>query len=94
MKMFLTRLGNNSKAIITGDITQIDLPYLRKSGLVDALEILENIKGISIFRFTHKDVVRHPLVQKIIQAYEKRDASNTQRRENSDSPRREVFRRR
>ena len=72
MKMFLTRLGNNSKAIITGDITQIDLPYLRKSGLVDALEILDGIKGISIFRFTHKDVVRHPLVQKIILAYEKR----------------------
>ena len=73
MKMFLTRLGNNSKAIITGDITQIDLPYLRKSGLVDALELLDGIKGISIFRFTRKDVVRHPLVQRIIQAYEKRD---------------------
>ena len=93
MKMFLTRLGNNSKAIITGDITQIDLPYLRKSGLVDALEILENIKGISIFHFTHKDVVRHPLVQKIIQAYEKRDVKN-QRSDSSRNPRREVFKRR
>ena len=94
MKMFLTRLGNNSKAIITGDITQVDLPYLRKSGLVDALEILENIKGISIFRFTHKDVVRHPLVQKIIQAYEKRDASKPPRSDNPEAPRREVFRKR
>ncbi len=91
MKMFLTRLGNNSKAIITGDITQIDLPNLRKSGLVDALEILEDIKGISIFRFTHKDVVRHPLVQKIIQAYEKRD---NQRPKNTVDVKRESFRRR
>ncbi len=91
MKMFLTRLGNNSKAIITGDITQIDLPNLRKSGLVDALEILEDIKGISIFRFTHKDVVRHPLVQKIIQAYEKRD---NQRTKNVTEIKRETFRRR
>ncbi len=72
MKMFLTRLGNNSKAIVTGDITQIDLPNIKKSGLVDALEILGDIPGIEIFRFSHKDVVRHPLVQKIILAYEKR----------------------
>jgi len=92
MKMFLTRLGNNSKAIITGDITQIDLPNLRKSGLVDALEILEDIKGISIFRFTHKDVVRHPLVQKIIQAYEKRD--NQRPKNDSAFKRTETFRRR
>ncbi len=91
MKMFLTRLGNNSKAIITGDITQIDLPNLRKSGLVDALEILEDIKGISIFRFTHKDVVRHPLVQKIIQAYEKRD--NQRPKDNSGIRKVESFRR-
>ena len=71
MKMFLTRLGNNAKAIVTGDITQIDLPMITKSGLVEAVEILEGIEGISIFKFTHKDVVRHPLVQKIILAYEK-----------------------
>ena len=70
MKMFLTRLGNNSKAIVTGDVTQIDLPYIKKSGLIEAIEILDDIDGISIFRFTHKDVVRHPLVQKIILAYE------------------------
>ncbi|MBR0230908.1 MAG: PhoH family protein [Clostridia bacterium] len=88
MKMFLTRLGNNSKAIITGDITQIDLPFIRKSGLVDALELLQDINGIATFRFTRKDVVRHPLVQRIIQAYEKR--------ENAAPPaeKREFFRRR
>lgn len=75
MKMFLTRLGNNSKAIVTGDITQIDLPFIKKSGLIEAIGILDNIDGISIFRFTHKDVVRHPLVQKIILAYEKKSNS-------------------
>ncbi len=89
MKMFLTRLGNNSKAIITGDITQIDLPFIRKSGLIDALELLDGIKGIAIFRFTRKDVVRHPLVQQIIQAYEKRDNSRP-----TQSDRRETFKRR
>lgn len=71
MKMFLTRLGFNSKAVITGDITQIDLPDGRKSGLVDASRVLRNIAGISINYFTEKDVVRHQLVQKIIKAYEK-----------------------
>jgi len=74
MKMFLTRLGNNSKAIVTGDITQIDLPF-KRSGLIEAIEILGDISGIDIFRFTHKDVVRHPLVQKIILAYEKKQSS-------------------
>ena len=69
MKMFLTRLGNNSKAIVTGDVTQIDLPFMKKSGLVEAIEILNGIDGIAIYRFSHKDVVRHPLVQKIILAY-------------------------
>ncbi|MBR4799587.1 MAG: PhoH family protein [Clostridia bacterium] len=88
MKMFLTRLGNNSKAIITGDITQIDLPFIRKSGLVDALELLQDINGIAEFRFTRKDIVRHPLVQKIIQAYEKRENAAP------PAPAREVFRRR
>lgn len=72
MKMFLTRLGNNSKAIVTGDVTQIDLPYIKKSGLIEAIEILNDIDGIAVFRFSHKDVVRHPLVQKIILAYEKK----------------------
>ena len=81
MKMFLTRLGNNSKAIITGDVTQIDLPYIKKSGLVEAIEILNDINGISIFKFSHKDVVRHPLVQKIILAYEKHGQKPQPRRE-------------
>lgn len=71
MKMFLTRLGFNSKAIITGDVTQIDLPDSRKSGLVEATKILKNIDDIAIIRFTEKDVVRHRLVQQIIKAYEK-----------------------
>lgn len=70
MKMFLTRLGYGSKAIITGDITQVDLPRGKKSGLIDALKILEGIKGIKISRFSKVDVVRHPLVQRVIAAYE------------------------
>jgi phosphate starvation-inducible PhoH-like protein len=71
MKMFLTRLGFNSKAIITGDITQIDLNLNKRSGLVDAIGVLKNIDDIGICMLTHKDVVRHQLVQKIINAYEK-----------------------
>ncbi|MBQ8399805.1 MAG: PhoH family protein [Clostridia bacterium] len=70
MKMFLTRLGNNSKAVITGDITQTDLPRGQKSGLVEAVKVLEGIEDIAIHRFTDKDVVRHKLVQQIILAYE------------------------
>ncbi|MBQ1848234.1 MAG: PhoH family protein [Clostridia bacterium] len=71
MKMFLTRLGFNSKAIVTGDITQTDLPSGKKSGLVEAVKILDGIDDIAVHRFTEKDVVRHRLVQKIILAYEK-----------------------
>jgi len=71
--MFLTRLGFNSKMVITGDITQIDLPDSRKSGLIDALRILKNIDDICITRFSEKDVVRHKLVQDIIRAYERSD---------------------
>ena len=70
-KMFLTRLGFNSKMVITGDITQIDLPDSRKSGLIDAMHILKGINDIAITKFTEKDVVRHKLVQDIIRAYEK-----------------------
>ena len=70
MKMFLTRLGNNSKAVITGDITQTDLPRGQKSGLVEAVKVLEGIEDIAIHRFTDRDVVRHRLVQQIILAYE------------------------
>ena len=71
MKMFLTRLGFNSKMVITGDITQIDLPDGKRSGLKDVLKILKGISGISQIRFSEKDVVRHQLVQEIIKAYEK-----------------------
>ena len=70
MFMFLTRLGFHSKAVITGDPTQIDLPPSKQSGLIEAIEILKKTDGIAINRFTQKDVVRHPLVQKIISAYE------------------------
>lgn len=76
MKMFLTRFGFGSKAVVTGDITQIDLPDGKRSGLVDAIKILKNIEGIRTHRFTDKDVVRHALVQKIIQAYEKNSQMN------------------
>ena len=71
MKMFLTRIGWGSKAVVTGDITQIDLPEGKKCGLKEAVRILDNIEGIGISYLTSKDVVRHPLVQKIINAYEK-----------------------
>jgi phosphate starvation-inducible PhoH-like protein len=70
MKMFLTRMGNNSKAVITGDITQIDLPNPRKSGLLDAINILGGVEGVSFCHFEEGDVVRHPLVQRIVRAYE------------------------
>jgi len=79
MKMFLTRLGNNSKAVITGDITQIDLPEGKTSGLTDAIKILDNIPDIGISHLSSKDVVRHPLVQKIINAYDKTTARTAYR---------------
>jgi len=70
MKMFLTRLGNNSKAVITGDITQIDLPNPRRSGLLDAINVLNGVEGIVFCHFEDADVVRHPLVQRVVRAYE------------------------
>lgn len=73
MKMFLTRLGFNSKMVVTGDITQIDLPEGKRSGLKQAMRILKNIEGIGIVKFSEKDVVRHRLVQDIIKAYEKNE---------------------
>lgn len=74
MKMFLTRLGISSKAVITGDITQIDLPNGVRSGLVESMEILRDIEGLKFVRFTDKDVIRHRLVQDIIKAYERADS--------------------
>ncbi len=73
MKMFLTRIGYGSTAVVTGDLTQVDLPKHQKSGLKDALEVLHGVDGISFTFFTSRDVVRHPLVAKIVQAYDARD---------------------
>ena len=81
MKMFLTRLGNNSKAIITGDLTQTDLPSGQKSGLSAAVRIISGIEGITVHYFTDKDVVRHHLVQKIILAYDKYEKETRARAE-------------
>ena len=68
--MFVTRLGFNSKAVITGDVTQIDLPNARRSGLLEAVDILKNVQGLSFVYFDESDVVRHHLVQRIIRAYD------------------------
>jgi phosphate starvation-inducible PhoH-like protein len=76
MKMFLTRMGMGSRMVITGDITQIDLPAGKKSGLIEALEVLRGVEDIAICTLTHRDVVRHELVQAIVKAYER----NTKRR--------------
>ncbi len=80
MKMFLTRLGFNSKAVITGDVTQIDLPAGRRSGLVEALEVVGRIPGIAFIHFNERDVVRHNLVQQIIKAYDEFGMSDTRRK--------------
>ncbi len=77
MKMFLTRLGFNSKAVITGDVTQIDLPSERRSGLVEAIEVVGRVEGIGQIYFTERDVVRHNLVQRIIRAYEEFEAKQS-----------------
>jgi len=81
IKMFLTRLGLNAKMIITGDMTQIDLPYQQKSGLIDALEVLKNVKGIAKVEFDVKDIVRHKLVQRIVEAYEKKTLTSKREKE-------------
>ena len=79
MKMFLTRLGFNSKAVVTGDLTQTDLPFGKRSGLLEATKILRDIEGIAIHEFSERDVVRHKLVQRIILAYEKYEKENVSR---------------
>ncbi|HLW81790.1 MAG TPA: PhoH family protein [Candidatus Acidoferrales bacterium] len=86
MKMFLTRLGFNSKAVITGDVTQIDLPVERRSGLIEAIEIVGKIEGISVVHFDERDVVRHNLVQRIIKAYEEHGVGASQRISSSSVP--------
>lgn len=87
MKMFLTRLGFNSRMVITGDISQIDLPDKRRSGLIEAIKILKNIDEIAINRFTEKDVVRHRIVQEIIKAYEKFDDKENFKLDNRENKR-------
>ena len=82
MKMFLTRIGFGSVAVVTGDVTQTDLPRHIQSGLRDAIEVLREVEGISFTFFTAKDVVRHPLVQRIVRAYENRDAADVKREPN------------
>lgn len=79
MKMFLTRMGEGSRMVITGDVTQIDLPSGKKSGLIHATEILKNVKGIGIIKLTASDVVRHSLVMKIIKAYEQNEKDKRRR---------------
>ena len=88
MKMFLTRIGYGSKAVVTGDLTQVDLGEGKRSGLTDAANILKNIEGIGIMALTNKDVVRHPLVQKIINAYEKADERKQASRERKEEEKR------
>jgi phosphate starvation-inducible PhoH-like protein len=73
MKMFLTRLGEGSRMAVTGDLSQVDLPAGQRSGLTDAVETLDVVEGVSIVRFTEADVVRHPLVGRVVRAYEARD---------------------
>jgi len=73
IKMFLTRIGENSKLVVNGDPTQIDLPNKNQSGLIKAQKILKDINEIAVINFDHHDVVRHPLVTKIVQAYQKSD---------------------
>jgi phosphate starvation-inducible PhoH-like protein len=79
MKMFLTRIGFGSKAVVNGDITQVDLQKGQKSGLVDAMQILKNVRGIAFTQFTSADVVRHPLVARIVDAYEATNKSTPTR---------------
>jgi phosphate starvation-inducible PhoH-like protein len=86
MKMFVTRLGFNSKAVITGDITQIDLPNARRSGLLEAADILKNVDGLSFVYFDQSDVVRHHLVQRIIRAYDERRARTADDPANENRP--------
>jgi phosphate starvation-inducible PhoH-like protein len=91
MKMFLTRLGNGSKIVVTGDLTQTDLPDGKKSGLAAAVRILKNIEGIAVHEFSERDVVRHRLVQKIIMAYDRDDRERRQRVSDKRSEERKHF---
>ena len=76
MKMFLTRLGNHSRCVVTGDISQTDLPKDKKSGLVEAITVLKGVSGIAVVELTALDVIRHELVQRIVRAYERYEEKN------------------
>ena len=78
MKMFLTRLGDGSKMVVTGDKSQVDLPDGKKSGLVHAAKLLDGVEGIAVINLTDKDVVRNPLVMRIVRAYEREDIGRNQ----------------
>jgi phosphate starvation-inducible PhoH-like protein len=80
MKMVLTRMGEGTRMVITGDLTQIDLPAGTRSGLRDALDTLEGVPGITVVRFDKRDVVRHPLVARIVDAYDQREAAEGDKR--------------
>ena len=86
MKMFLTRIGFGSSVVVTGDITQIDLPHRTKSGLRHVLEVLRGVNGISFTRFNPKDVVRHPLVQRIVEAYERHEGADDKQQQLKVAP--------
>ena len=89
IKMFLTRMGMNTKMIVTGDMTQIDLPTSQTSGLIQALRILKGVKGISFVELNKKDIVRHKLVERIVDAYEKFDKEAKAEREKAKSEKKE-----
>jgi phosphate starvation-inducible PhoH-like protein len=89
MKMFLTRLGYDSKAVVTGDVTQVDLPDGKRSGLSDAVQLLGGVEGIGLCTFTDVDVVRHPLVARVVRAYEARDAARDAARQSAQEARKE-----
>lgn len=93
--MFLTRIGFGSTAVITGDVTQIDLPKGQKSGLVHVLDVLDGVEGIGVTRFDSKDVVRHPMVQRIVEAYDKHETEaeikEQQAREAREAARKEAL---
>ena len=86
IKMFLTRLGMNAKMIITGDATQIDLPRTTSSGLIQALKVLRDVKGIGRVEFSKKDIIRHQLVQRIVEAYEHYDEEQKEARQQEQQP--------
>jgi phosphate starvation-inducible PhoH-like protein len=81
MKMFVTRLGFNSKAVITGDVTQIDLPNARRSGLLEAMDVLKSVDGLAFVHFDETDVVRHHLVQRIVRAYDEHKTRVTEQQQ-------------